>query len=381
MNEFDPASEIAMYYGFAPIQSPRVSRGDRDDTAALQAYDRSLFMCAPEEKCSLLRLYARNRLQDLSHPTMVCYHRPGNVSGVGSSNCVHFGLDIIGTNESVADALAIRTACAILANEGYSDLIVDLNSIGDRDSLQRFETALQQFYRNHIAHLPPKWRQVLSNNVFDVLQSDDPTVQQLNESAPQAVSTLNEHTREHFMQILEHLEEAGIAYRIHNALAGNKHLSSHTVFAIRSVDADGEEETLAMGTRYNRLSRKIKMGADISAVGVSLTYRPRRSSPRSRKTPLVPRHFFCQLGGVAKRRSFPILDELRAHRIPVLHTLVRNKIRSQLEFAEEMDIPYVIIMGQKETMENAVVVRNMRNREQETVPVDELVHYIKNYAK
>jgi histidyl-tRNA synthetase len=38
-------------------------------------------------------------------------------------------------------------------------------------------------------------------------------------------------------------------------------------------------------------------------------------------------------------------------------------------------------MGQKEAIENSMVVRNILNREQETVPLDKLVDFLKNLDK
>ncbi|MEX1027092.1 MAG: His/Gly/Thr/Pro-type tRNA ligase C-terminal domain-containing protein [Candidatus Paceibacterota bacterium] len=383
LDQFDTAAEIAMYYGFAPIQTPSISRDDRADSKRLHAFDRSAFVCAPEEKTSLLRLYHANKFHKCSYPLLVYYPRSRNATGVPADSNVHVGLDVIGASHSVADALTIQTAYCILKEEGYENMIVDINSIGDRDTVQRFERALIQFYRDRISELPPKYHEILKNDPFDMLQfTGDPVCQQLNDDAPNAISFLTDASRHHFMDVLEHLEELGVPYRIKNTLVGNRNISSQTVFSIREVNDELEETTppLAMGTRYNRLSRKIRLGHDISAVGISLSYAPRRKSARGRKTPLQPRHFFAHLGDIARQRSLALIDELRLARIPVYHSLVRDKIREQLARAEHLDLPYVIIMGQKEAMENVVVVRNSQTRAQVTVPVPDLVAYLKRHA-
>jgi len=41
-------------------------------------------------------------------------------------------------------------------------------------------------------------------------------------------------------------------------------------------------------------------------------------------------------------------------------------------------MPYAIIFGQKEALENSVIFRNMSNRSQETVKIDKLLDYIKS---
>ncbi|MEX0930093.1 MAG: His/Gly/Thr/Pro-type tRNA ligase C-terminal domain-containing protein [Candidatus Paceibacterota bacterium] len=381
--EFDTAAEIAMYYGFAPIQTPPISRDDRNDSKRLRSYDHSLFLCAPEEKTSLLRMYHTNQFHKCSHPILVYYPRCRNITGVPNDENIHAGLDVIGAAHSVADALTIQTAYCILREEGYEDLIVDINSIGDRDSIQRFERALMQFYRDRISDLPPKYHDILKNDVFDMLQfAGDPICRQLNEEAPKSISYLSDTSRHHFMDVLEHLEELGIPYRITNTLVGNRNISSQTIFSIREANDDLEETTpaLAVGSRYNRLGRKIRIGHDISAVGISLSYAPRHKGSRGRKTLLQPKHFFAHLGDIARQKSLALINELRLARIPVHHSLVRDKIREQLARAEHLRFPYVIIMGQKEAMENVVVVRDTQTRAQETVPVADLVKYLKRHT-
>jgi len=381
LNEFDVPAEIAMYFGFSPIQTPRIARSDRSDVSHLQSFDKTCFLCSPEEKTSLLRMYTSQKLAQLSHPTMIYYNRARNLSNTRNDCNQQCGLDIIGTHQSVADALAIYTAYALLCEEGYTDLLVDINSIGDRDSLEQFEQALRQFYRSRINELPSKYHSFIKDDVFALLQSDDEICQNINMEAPQAISFLSDTDRGHFMNVLEHLEEVDVPFRINNTIVGNKNISSETVFSIHQNREDiPTPSPLAMGTRYNRLARKIRLGKDINAIGVTLMYNQKRKK-RPRKTPLQPKYFFCHLGDIARRRSLQLINELRKARIPVYHSLIRDKIHAQLEYAEQMQLPYVIIMGQKEAMEQSVVVRNMYTRKQETVSIDKLVTYLTNFTK
>ncbi len=53
-----------------------------------------------------------------------------------------------------------------------------------------------------------------------------------------------------------------------------------------------------------------------------------------------------------------------------------DKLQGQMAVAENLRIPYTIIMGQKEAMEDSVIVRDMPTRNQNTVKIDELAKYI-----
>ena len=46
--------------------------------------------------------------------------------------------------------------------------------------------------------------------------------------------------------------------------------------------------------------------------------------------------------------------------------------------AEKMKMPYTLIMGKKESMDNTVMVRNINTRSQEIVPTENLAVYLKS---
>jgi histidyl-tRNA synthetase len=68
---------------------------------------------------------------------------------------------------------------------------------------------------------------------------------------------------------------------------------------------------------------------------------------------------------------------LRKARIPMAQSLSKDSLGIQLGMAERLEVPYVLIYGQKEALENVVIVRNMKSHSQETVDIDEVVEYIK----
>ena len=72
---------------------------------------------------------------------------------------------------------------------------------------------------------------------------------------------------------------------------------------------------------------------------------------------------------------------LRKQKIPVYHSITKDKITGQLTGAEYMKATHVLIMGQKEAIENSMVVRDIITREQETVPVENLAEFLKNIDK
>lgn len=88
--------------------------------------------------------------------------------------------------------------------------------------------------------------------------------------------------------------------------------------------------------------------------------------------------YFIQLGFDAKLKSLNVIEILRKAKIPITQALSKDSLSAQLAIAEKIGVKYALIFGQKEALENSLIVRNMENRSQKTVPLDELLTYLKN---
>ncbi|MCC2631042.1 MAG: histidyl-tRNA synthetase, histidyl-tRNA synthetase, partial [Candidatus Paceibacter sp.] len=94
-----------------------------------------------------------------------------------------------------------------------------------------------------------------------------------------------------------------------------------------------------------------------------------------------PQLYFIQMGQEAKLKSLRVIEVLRQSNIPVYHSLTKDKLTAQLMSAENLKVPYILIMGQKESLENTIVIREMSNRSQETIRVDNICEYLKRIMR
>jgi len=72
-----------------------------------------------------------------------------------------------------------------------------------------------------------------------------------------------------------------------------------------------------------------------------------------------------------------IIEILRKAHIPIAQSLSKDSLGSQLAIAERLNIPYALIFGVKEALDNSVIVRDMSNRSQNTVKLPKLLEYLK----
>ena len=373
-NKKQKASEVASYYGFGLIESPTINKGDIHKIKTLlqdeTAQQRDSFVDLPEKKAAILRLYEEKNMANLPQPVTLCFdNRPDGK---------YFDLEILGCAKAISEATIIQTALAILREQGYHDLYVNINSLGDRESTNRFFRELNNFCHKHLNALPTDCRSAVKRDASEFFHCHGEKFETLLEETPKSVASLSELAKIHFKEVLEYLEALDIPYRINNTLLGIHQLVTHTIFEIRDLKSEKNDDPLALGFRYNALARKIGMKKEIPAVGVAINIKKGTDKKSIANKTKKPQVFFAQIGAEAKLQSLKIIEMLRQTRIDICQALSKDKMGSQIAVAENLKVPYIIIMGQKEALENAVIVRNMANRSQTVVPIPKLADYLKH---
>lgn len=388
--EIEAAKNIAKYYNFHELPPLEVAKEDVILTKKFhESHIKSThpfrdkcdrFGGFLEEKISILRNFAEKKFTSLPQPIMGFYEAPlkGNPHMKKNVDEETFNMEIIGSSKSIAEATLIETALIIL-RERYPDqeLCLEINSIGDKDSLGRFCRELGNFCKKELKNFGKLCRTNIKEDIFSAWNCTHKNCQAILEEAPRSMSYLSESSRNHFKEVLEYLESLHIPYNINPTLLGSRSYCTETIFEIIGKK-DGVESMLAIGERYNGLTKKIWGKKDVPAVGIALLMHPHfiKSRVVKEKTKAT-KFFFIQFGFDAKLKSLTLIEMLRLANIPVEQSLSKDKLTVQLASAEKMNVPYVLIMGQKEAMEESIVVRDLNTRSQETVFIKDLVKYLK----
>lgn len=397
---YEKAQEVAVYYGFTPIGIPVLEK-EEVFTASIGAgtdiIDKEMYSfktksgehiaLRPEGTAGTIRAYIENGMQSLPQPVMLYYYGPffrHDKPQKGRYRQLHqFGLECIGSEKSINDALIIKATIAILEDAGAKNLMVDINSMGDKDSRVQYVKELTNFYKKHLADMPEDARERLKVNPLRLLDSKDPKMIELNQTAPDSVSFLSSESKKHFREVLEYLDQMDISYRINKCLVRGLSYYNKTVFEIMETDPneEGASYSIAGGGRYDYLAKFLGSKKDVPAIGAAIGVDRVVEAPwYSGLTPRIlkkPKICFIQLGSDAKLKSLNVIEILRKAHIPIHHTLAKDSLSTQLASAEKIGCPYAIIFGQKEALEDSVLVRDMKTRSQDTVKIKDLAHYIK----
>lgn len=398
---FEKAQEVAVYYGFKPIETPILEYQDVFTTSigeGTDIIDKEMYTLKtkggdqlsmrPENTAGVMRAYIEHGMQNLPQPVMHYYYGPmfrhDKPQKGRYREFYQFGLEALGSEKSIIDALLIKTTLTILEEAGAQNLTVDINSMGDKESRSAYTKELVSYYKKHLSHLSALDKERLKTNPLRILDSKDPKTIEINQDAPDSISFLSPQAKKHFGEVLNYLDEMGINYQINKNLVRGLSYYTHTVFEISDTTPgeDGGVYALAGGGRYDNLARQLGSKKDIPSMGVAIgvdrvVEAPwyKKLSPRILKKPKI---YFIQIGLDAKLKSLNVIEILRKAHIPIMQALSKDTLAQQLGIAEKSGVPYALIFGQKEALEGSVIVRDMEKHSQNTVSLDKLLEYIKD---
>lgn len=375
------AIDVARFWGFRPL--PAALDAEKLPQSKLE---RVQVVAQFGERHAATGLCLSCRAISAQSPLMYFYM---NFKPKGDENAdiVEFNLEVLGTATSIGEAMVMKTAAAILEEIDIKAPFFRVNSVGDRESQMRFLRELVDYYRKHIEELPGGSKTLISGNPLRLLEGEHERLKILREHAPRPVTYLSEASRRHFKEVLEYLEHMDVPYTIADYLFGSRDYYTKTVFEVCLNTAE-EGAPLARGGRYDELVRRLGVRREPAGVGVTMYFLRTDATGRPIKkngalltngcATRRPKACFVQVGFEAKLKSLAVLDMLRRAHVPVYQSLHHDRLSGQLIAAEELRIPYLVILGQREALSDTVIVRNIATRAQTVVEIARLPSYLKN---
>ena len=337
----------------------------------------------PEATASVARAYVNHGMMNLPQPVKLWYEGPmfrHDRPQAGRYRQFHqFGFEVLGSDEAVVDAQLIVIAAKLIEQLGLK-MIVQINSIGTPETRQAYLTELVQYFRSHRSKLSEDDKRRLQKNPLRLLDSKEPNMAELLAEAPQIVDWLDENSKNHFMKVLEFLDEAGVPYVLNPHLVRGLDYYTRTVFEIWEAGDEGErsQNALGGGGRYDGLVEQLGGGRRTPACGFAmgmdriarLMMDRNIQVPASSKKPQI---FFAQLGDAARRVGLRLFEEFRLAGIPVSEASGKNALKAQLEVANKTGVAYTLILGQKEVLDGTIIIRDMESGAQEIADIGKIV--------
>jgi histidyl-tRNA synthetase len=278
----------------------------------------------------------------------------------------------------------IQVAHRLIQTLGIKTVQMQINSIGCQACRKDYRELLINYLDSKKTKLCQDCKKRIKINPLRVLDCKEDKCSQVAALAPQSVDHLCDECRTHFKTLLEYLDELDLPYIINPHLVRGLDYYTKTVFEIVSSAEDGKKLSLGGGGRYDKLIKTMG-GEDTPAIGFGIGIERiiaemKRVQAKPYK-PLKPKVFLAQLGNLAKKKSLRLFSELERNGILTAESFGRGSLRAQLRVANKLGVELTLILGQKETIDGTVIIKNMATGSQETVSVDKLMDLIKKKLK
>lgn len=286
-----------------------------------------------------------------------------------------FGVEYIGSESPLVEVELISLVSRIVKELGLSDIEVHINSIGCANCRKEYNKALLAYLEEHKDKLCKTCLERMERNPLRVIDCKEEGCKEIVANAPKTIDYLDEECRTHFEELQSLLESLGIPYQIDTGIVRGLDYYTKTVFEF--VNKDGF--TLCGGGRYDNLVHEIDGKQDIPAAGFGmgleriLYFLELEGVDLGGVNP--PDLYLGFMGGV-KARAFQIIDALRKQGISVETDYLDRSIKAQMKYANKINAPYVVILGDDEIASGKVKVKNMADGSEVETSVDNIAAVI-----
>jgi len=382
---------ICQLYGYERIDAPAFedtrlfsrSVGEGTDIVEKEMYtfeDRggNKITLRPEGTAPVCRAYVEHGLHNLPQPVKLYYlasifryERPQT----GRFRQHHqFGYEAIGDDDPALDAEVIDMAWQFFRSLNLHHLSLSLNSIGCKTCRPRYLITLKDYYTNYVDDLCSDCKTRLVRNPLRLLDCKKRSCQPIADSAPRSIDYLCPQCDEHFNHLKRYLGLLELPFEVNHRLVRGLDYYTRTVFEIQP-EAAGAQSALGGGGRYDGLIEELG-GKPTPAIGFAAGIERIIFNLKKYNVPIPalprPQVFITYVSDEVKDEAIKLASSLRQAGIGVIEAIGSKSLKAQLRQANTLGVHHTVIIGDQELKTGTVILRDMTNAQQETVPLTQL---------
>ena len=383
---------IAKLYGYKEIRVPTFEHtelfergvGDTTDVVEKQMYTfldkggRSVTL-RPEGTASVCRSYLENNLYQDALPLKMWYELPcfryENKQKGRLREFHQFGVEVFGSKGPMIDAEVVSFAMEFLKGAGLSDMSVNVNSIGCPECRAKYNEALKDYLRPHLAELCDTCKSRFDRNPLRILDCKSPVCGEIVKNAPRLLDYICDDCREHFEGFLKSLEALGIEYNIDSGIVRGLDYYTKTVFEIISGGF-----TVCGGGRYDGLIEEFG-GDKTPAIGFGLGIERLllRLLEQGVEIPKSdnPEIYIVPLGEAAKAEAQKLVFMLRRGGIAAETDYMGRGLKPQMKYADKIGAKYTLVLGDDEINTGKIRIKNMQSGNETETEMNKLLDFFK----
>ena len=284
------------------------------------------------------------------------------------------GLELIGPSEPLGDAEVIACGWDILQALGVArDTVLEVNTLGDRDSRAAYRSALVEYFTDHKAALSEDSLARLERNPMRILDSKDPGDRRIVADAPTIGPFLTPPAAAFYDGLKTHLARFGVPFVENPRIVRGLDYYGHTAFEFVTTRL-GAQGTVMAGGRYDGLVAEmggpptpaVGWAAGIERLSMLLAAPPAIRAPVA----VVP------VGAAAEAKALDILQALRRAGVRA-EMAYRGNLRRRMERANRVGARVAVILGDDDIAAGCAQLKDLVSGAQEAVPFAALIERLR----
>jgi histidyl-tRNA synthetase len=383
------ARRTASLYGFHEIRIPIFevtelfarSIGASTDIVEKEMYtfqdrDGTSLTLRPEATAGAVRAYIEHSLGSMPGAQKLYYLGPmfrHERPQAGRLRQFHqFGVESFGSPSPYADVEVMSLLWRFLNGLGLTELTFEVNSLGDATDRPAYKAVLVEFLKTCEDRLCGNCRRRMETNPLRVLDCKVPECRAATEEAPRLTDHLSPSAREHFARVTEGLSMLGVPFVLNPRLVRGLDYYTLTTFEVTGGRL-GAQNAVGAGGRYDGLVKALG-GSETPAVGFAVGLeRVALLLPEAGLPPAEPLICVAAFGSAGVPVGVRVLDDLRRAGLRADADLRTASLKAQLRHADRLGALLVAIIGDDEVAKGVVLLRDMRSKAQEEVPLSGVV--------
>ncbi|WP_276921514.1 histidine--tRNA ligase [Frischella perrara] len=294
-----------------------------------------------------------------------------------------FGVEVFGLAGPDIDAELILLTARLWKALGIAEHThLELNSIGSLAARDNYRHALVEFLEQHKDSLDEDCKRRMYTNPLRVLDSKNPSIQELLNQAPKLFDYLDPESKDHFAGLCQLLDANGIKYTVNQRLVRGLDYYNRTVFEW-VTNSLGSQGTVCGGGRYDSLVSQLggratpAVGFAIGAERLILLIQAVNTQLKSDNNIDV---YMISSGNNTRVQAQKLAEKMRDV-MPTKRIMTNygsNDFKKQFSQADKYGAKLAIVIGENEILTNKVVVKNLQSGEQIEVEQDQVADYCLN---
>ncbi|MFV2056311.1 MAG: histidine--tRNA ligase [Thiohalomonadales bacterium] len=305
------------------------------------------------------------------HGPMFRYERPQK----GRYRQFHqIGIEAFGFAGPDIDAELILLTARLWKMLNLVDIELQLNSLGSPLDRQQYRSVLVDYFEDNKSALDEDSRRRLQGNPLRILDSKNPTMQELLSDAPRLWDYLSDESKQHFSGLLAILDANKLSYKINHRLVRGLDYYTNTVFEW-VTDKLGAQGTVCAGGRYDGLVQQLG-GKSVPAAGFAIGLERLLALTKENLCPPQDADIYIIISGVDSPVAGSQLAEKIRDQFPGLRVTSHcgmASMKSQFKRADKSSAKIALILGEEEVKLGKIGVKYLRERQGQSIGQQQIV--------